>query len=195
MPEAKLLTLKVRKLIATPDERYVEGLVYAPNEVDTWGEMMLPEDVKLMAHRYMRDVKLSGSIDTLHDESSNGSYPVASYLAKKNDPDGYPEGGWVLGVQITDDDLWEKVKKGEIAGYSFQALVTKKTVVATIEYYPNVVGTTESADGHSHIFVVETDDTGRIIKGITTTVNGHSHTILRGTATEESDGHSHRYFF
>lgn len=187
------LQLKVKK-IGSDDEKYVEGLVYEPDTIDTWGEMMLKEDVKTMAHRYMRDVVLKGSIDTLHDNQSNGSYPVASYIAKTNDPDGYPEGGWVLGVQITDDAIWEKVKKGEINGFSFEAWVTKTPAVVTIEYTPQIVGETEENEGHTHFYVLDLNEKGGVVGGVTSTVNGHFHVIKAGTATSEAAGHAHRIF-
>ncbi len=48
---------------------------------------------------------------------------------------------------------------------------------------------------HQHEFTVEINDSGGIVKGYTDTINGHSHKISKGTATEESAGHKHRYSF
>ena len=176
------------------EKRMVEGLVYAPYVLDTWGEMMLPEDIETMAHRFMADLALKGTIDTNHDEASNGSYPVQSFIARKGDPD-YVEGSWVLKVHVPEDDTWEKVKKGELNGFSFQAMVYKVAVVVEIEAEADGIFQTEPAgDGHKHYAYVEFDEDGVVISGRTSTNEGHSHEIMGATVTEKSFGHSHRLF-
>lgn len=187
-------TVKIKR-VSSDDERYVEGVVYAPNEIDTWGEFMDAEGVQTLAYRFMQNVALAASIDTGHDNNPNGSTPVQSFVAVKDDPRGYPEGAWVLGVKVLNDDVWAKVKKGDISGFSFEAYVTKVPAVVTIEYYPQIVGFTEESNGHKHYFVVDLDDHGRVIRGWTSMDDGHTHAIVAGTATEVAeDGHSHRYF-
>ncbi len=182
------------KRISGDDERYVEGVVYAPDVIDTWKEMMTKEDVKQLAYRFLEEVTMGAAIDTQHDNNPNGCKPVQSFLAVKDDPRGYPEDAWVLGVIVSDDDLWAKVKKGDISGFSFEAWVTKVPAVVTVEYYPQIVGETEETDGHKHYLVADLDGYGRVIRGWTSDTNGHTHEIKAGTATEESKGHSHRFF-
>lgn len=184
--------VKIQRVVG--DERYVEGVVYAPNQIDTWKEMMTAEDVKTLAYRFLSDVALAASIDTQHDNQPTTCKPVQSFIAVKDDPRGYPEDAWVLGVKVEDDDLWDKVKKGVISGFSFEAWVTKVPAVVTVEYFPQIVGKTEEVDGHSHLYVADLDSYGRVIRGWTCDHNGHSHQIVAGTATEESNGHSHRFF-
>lgn len=187
-------TVKIKRVDSSGDKRYVEGVVYAPYEIDTWKEMMRPEDIETLAFRFMEEVTMAAAIDTKHDNKPNGSQPVQSYIARANDPNGYPENAWILGVVVKDDDLWEKVKKGDISGFSFEAYVTKKPAVVTLEYYPQIVGETEESNGHKHYYVADLDEFGRVIRGWTSNNAGHSHAIVAGTATEETDGHSHRFF-
>lgn len=175
------------------EEQIVFGVVYSPYEVDTHGDMMLPDDIKLMAQRYMQLKDLKHSIDTNHDNVSNGSYPVESFIARENDED-YPEGSWVLGVKITDDKVWSMVKNGELNGYSFEALVKKVPAAVRIETLPQQIGVTEVSNDHSHFFFVELNKDGCIVRGRTSTDNGHAHEIIAGTATSEENGHSHRIF-
>lgn len=175
------------------EKRIVYGEVYAPNVLDTYTDFMSKEDIELMAHRFMQLQTMRQAIDTNHDEQSNGSYPVESFIARDGDPD-YTPGAWVLGTKVEDEDVWDQIKKGELNGYSFQALVRKVAVVVDIEVTPNIAGVTEpgDVDNHEHVFYVELNDEGRVVKGRTSTVKGHYHEIKRGTATEKAKGHSHR---
>lgn len=181
--------VRIKKI--NEEKRIVYGEVYAPDVLDTYGDFMTADDIEKMAHRFMKLANLGGSIDTNHDERSNGSYPVESFIAREGDPD-YTPGAWVLGTKVEDDEIWKAIKKGELNGYSFQALVRKLAVVVNIDMTPDNVGVTEEADGHFHFFWVEFDDDGRVKRGRTSEEEGHSHEIKRGTATEKTDGHAHR---
>lgn len=85
---------------------------------------MTAEDIKKLAHRALK-LDLAVIIDTQHDNVPNGSYPVESFIARSGDPD-YTEGAWVMGVKVPDDATWEKVLKGELNGFSFEAMVTPR---------------------------------------------------------------------
>jgi hypothetical protein len=179
------------------DRQMVWGEVYAPFVIDTWGDMMLPVDIETMAHRYLRDLAIKETIDTNHDQKSNGSYPIESFIARDNDPD-YTPGAWVLGVKVEDADIWTEIKKGNLNGFSFQALVRKVPSVVQIDIVPENIILTEENLGHTHIAYVRINDDGQVIGGRTSTDFDHSHEIFAGTATEEAkmDGkvHRHRYF-
>lgn len=179
--------------IGTDEERTVEGLVYEPNVLDTWGEMMLPDDIALMAHRYMARLALRGTIDTNHDEISNGSYPIESFLARKGDLD-YAEGSWAIKVKVVGDETWDDVKSGKLNGFSFQAMVCKMAAVVEIDVETDNFGETEPFEKHTHLFWAELDDDGVVVSGRTSTVNGHSHEIMTGTVTERAFSHVHRFF-
>lgn len=194
MPKLETIqrTIEITKIDV--DQRIVFGEVYAPFILDTWGELMLPEDVIKLAHRFMQ-LSLNGAIDTMHDEKPNGSFVLESFIARKNDPE-FTEGAWVLGVKIVDEDLWQGIRSGKLSGYSFQGLVKKLPAVIEIDVLRDNVGITEpgGSDGHDHLFLLELDDDGRVMAGRTTTDQGHAHAILGGTATDPANGHSHRIF-
>lgn len=175
------------------DQQIVFGEVYAPLVIDSHGETMTAEDVEAMAHNYVKAGNLGTTIDVMHDNNAVKATPVESFIARKDDPD-YTEGAWVLGVHIEDPEVWESVKSGKLNGFSVQALAIKKLAVATIETYVDNVGTTEDADGHRHLYYVELDEVGKVVGGHTDIVRGHYHKISAGTRTDESEGHSHRYF-
>lgn len=194
MAEARSKIVKVKK--TDDDKRIIYGEVYAPYVLDTYAEFMLPEDIEMMAHKAMTK-DLSKFIDTNHDNKPNGSYPVESFIARKGDPD-FKEGAWVLGVKVVRDDIWEKVKSGELNGFSFQALV--HTVEMEIEYVTirDHVGVTYKSDqeghDHEHVFYVEVDEKGTIIGGWTDEgPDGYAHRIVRGSVTQYANGHNHRF--
>ena len=182
--------VRIRRVDA--DRQVVYGLVYEPNVIDTWGEMMLPEDVALMAERFAKDVKAEKAIDTQHDNVPNGSLPIESFIARADDPD-YPEGAWILGVKVEDTEVWEAVKSGELNGFSFEAMCRKMPAVVDVELFPHNVGVTKATLNHTHLYLARMDDNGVVVGGRTSTDMGHSHAIIAGTATEIENGHSHRY--
>lgn len=174
------------------EQQIVYGVVYKPMDLDTWGEAMTAEDIRVMAHRFMQ-LELNKTIDENHDEKPKDTcYPIESFIARKGDPD-YPEDAWVLGVKIEDADIWSKVKKGDLNGFSFQAMVKKVAAIVEIVFDPEIVGRTKQTEGHDHLYFVLLNDDGKVQSGRTSTDEGHSHEIKRGTATEETAGHKHRF--
>lgn len=197
MAEARSKIVRIKR---TDDaQRIVYGEVYAPYVLDTYGEFMLPDDIEQMAHKFMQLPDLSKVIDTNHDNVPNGSYPVESYIARKGDPV-FTEGAWVMGVKVPNDDIWGKVQRGELNGFSFQALV--QPVEMEIEYsvIRDHVGKTYMSDAtatvepHDHVFYVEVDEKGSIIGGWTDEgPDGVAHQIIRGSRTQYANGHNHRF--
>jgi hypothetical protein len=188
--ETSVQWVSVRKFDAL--RGIVYGLVYEPNRLDSQGEFMTPENVELMAHRFLR-LDLSQAIDTLHDELSNGCYPVESFVARDGDPD-FPVGSWVVGIQLTPEFV-VKYETGELNGFSFGARVTHANVEIEYEIMRDAFGSTEEMLHHSHLYFVHLNDTGRVTRGYTSEVMAHTHDILRASVTEIADGHVHRYFF
>lgn len=186
---------KIQKFDAM--EQIVYGEVYAPYVLDSHGEMMLPEDIKKLAHRFLIANK-NHYIDVMHNNKMVQASMVESFIARKGDPD-YTEGAWVLAVKIFDDDVWGEILDGKLNGYSLEAMVYKVTAEVTYDYLPIHVGFVEENDGHFHSFYVEVDKDGRVIGGYTSEEadgegNLHVHKIFAGTATERSNKHGHRYF-
>lgn len=169
----------------------VYGVVYAPGELDNQGEVMFAPDIEVLAHRFM-ELDLSSAIDTQHDGVPNGCRPVESFIAREGDPD-YPAGAWVMGVRVTEDIAY-RVEKGDINGFSFDALVKHTPVDVVYDVIRDHVGDTEPHEDHSHLYFLQLDDAGKIVRGQTDVVNGHSHAIKRASVTEAAGDHVHRFF-
>lgn len=171
----------------------VWGEVYAPDVIDSQGDYMNRAEILKMSYRWMAkgDVKC---VDIDHDLQRTNAVVVESFIARKGDPD-FIEGAWVVGVHVPDPDMWQRVKKGELNGFSMYGKATRSDqhdlLIAS-----EVQGMTKAESGHSHNFSVAYDDNGEFIGGKTDEVDGHFHVIRRGTLTEPAeDGHVHKFDF
>lgn len=175
------------------DQRLVFAEVYAPNRPDSDGEFMDVQGVRDAAYKFMKAMKLD-SIDSAHNnELVEGCCIVESFIARKGDPM-FIEDAWVVGMHVDNDEMWAKIKKGEINGFSMEAMVTKSPKSVTMELPPVVSGRTMKAeDGHEHTFHVAYDDGGKFLGGKTDLVNGHFHIIKAGSITQEAAGHFHKF--
>ena len=166
--------------------------VYVPNVPDSHGDFMTATEIRKMAHRFLASGRVN-QIDSEHDNNLLQASVVESFIATKDDPT-FIAGAWVAAVHIEDPDVWEKVKSGEINGFSFEGLVKQRTTTVTLEIPEYLVGKTMEDNGHVHYFKVYYDDEGKFLGGDTNEVDGHSHTITRGTITNEAeDGHAHKF--
>ena len=120
--EEKQLILK-----RNDEKRIVTGLVLVPEKYDAQLEIISAEEIEKAAYDYMLR---SRNIDTMH-QTNAPIYVVESYVAPCDlTIEGTPviKGSWVLSVFITDDVLWEKVKKGDYRGFSVLGLANKTPV-------------------------------------------------------------------
>ena len=175
------------------EQQLVFGEVYAPDVPDSQGDFMSAGSILKMAHKFMYNLR-ARQVDSEHDNQVRHAYVAESFIARPGDPD-FIEGAWVIGMHIVDEELWEKVKSGEINGFSLQAHAVRTPKMIEIEVPEEVEGDTSVANGHRHRFTIRFDEEGKFLGGETDTVDGHKHVIRTGTATEKSDGHSHRYSF
>lgn len=171
-------------------KQVVYGAVLYPNALAKRKYIISEDDIKEAAYRFMQ-LDLSKAIDTNHNRVSNGSRVVESYIVKTDD-DLYPKGTWVLGVKITDPVVWKKILKGDLTGFSVEFSALAQIEEYEIVYNRFIVGETGDVDGHTHAFVLEIDDTGKVLRGYTSEDNGHYHTIQYTSETATTNEHSHR---
>ena len=180
---------------ADDEKQIVYGEVYAPGIPDADGDVMDAAEIERMAYKFMRERK-TDKIDIQHDNTVTTAYMVESFIVRKGDPDFPIPGAWAVGVHVPDSGTWRKIRKGEINGFSMEAMVTRRPETIDIEIPPVIRGEVFKADdGHSHEFFVSYDDQGHFLGGTTSTVNGHTHVIKRGTITETVNGHNHRFSY
>jgi hypothetical protein len=178
--------------IASEELQIVYGEVYAPNLPDSEHDFMDEEGVREMAHNFMRSLRLK-KIDVQHDNQClDDTCVVESFIARAGDPDFIP-GSWVVGVHVACPETWQKIKCGEINGFSMESMVKRNPVLIEMEVPDVISGMTAKAEDHDHEFYVSFDADGTFKGGKTNVVNGHMHMIKAGSRTEEMNGHTHRF--
>jgi hypothetical protein len=176
------------------DEQVVFGEVYAPGFPDSQGDFMSPDEIKKMAYNFLRK-GITSNIDLNHSETPSGCYVVESFIARDDDPVFIP-GSWVMGVKVPDAATWSLVKSGELNGFSLDGFGVRTPTTYTIEMPELLKGETIEASNHSHAFTVRYDQKGNFLGGCTNPgPDGHIHKIERGTVTEPTNNHSHRFSF
>ena len=108
------------KIVKTDSENhFVTGVVYEPMTVDTQGDYMTAEEIQKAAHWYAKN---GTGVDVQHDEKKLDSADVVeSWIAKADftlDKTDVKKGTWLMTVEISDPDIWNKVEKGELTGFS-----------------------------------------------------------------------------
>lgn len=101
------------------EKRLVYGIVYAPDEADTQGDMMTAEEIEKMAYGFMAN-RRTDQVDRQHDYNPDEGFVAESWLVRKNDPlfADEPEGSWAVGIKVMQEETWAAVKSGEVGGLS-----------------------------------------------------------------------------
>lgn len=100
------------------DEHIVYGIVYEPDTVDAQGDMASEEEIRKAAYHFMEKVQTfkvnhSGSarkVRVLESYITPSDLTIKNRLVKK--------GSWVMVTRILDNEIWGKIKSGELTGYS-----------------------------------------------------------------------------
>lgn len=102
------------------EERIVVGVVYEPNVVDSQGDFMKASTICKMAHQWM--IKYQKYKDShKSDIDSDDICVIESFIAPITYAVGteiVSVGSWVLATKILNENLWKRVKDGELNAYS-----------------------------------------------------------------------------
>jgi hypothetical protein len=177
------------------EQQLVIGQVYAPWCLDSHGHYMTAEELKKTAYDFIAN-GMSRSIDVQHDNQLIDAEVVESFIARKDDPDGFEEGAWIASTRILDKSVWNEVKDGKLNGYSFEIMTYKRDTLVEIECAAWYYGFTDPDpyDKHTHPFIVRMDDNGEILWGRTGegSDGSPSHPITKASITDPVDGKTHR---
>lgn len=190
--EHTAIEVSIKKL--DDEQQLVFGEVYAPGYPDSQGDFMTPMEVQKMAHNFLAK-GITSNIDVNHSQIPSGSRVVESFIARKND-DIYLPLSWVLGVHVPDKATWGLVKSGELNGFSLDGYGIRTDTVFQVEMPELLKGETDEVERHKHEFFVKYDKDGNFLGGLTGPArDGHIHKIFRGTVTEVTNSHAHRFSF
>ena len=114
--------LWIEKDAAVADEqRLVYGIVLVPELPDSQGDIVSAEEIEQTAHRFLVSYRQQGiqhvgepipSIEVVESYIA----PVQMEMAGRM----VPQGSWVMVSKINDDEIWQMVKDGLLAGFSIQ---------------------------------------------------------------------------
>lgn len=184
--------IQIKKL--DEEQQLVFGEVYAPNFPDSQGDFMTAETIQNAAHNFLMNGYVA-NIDLNHTRELSGCKVVESFVAREDDSIFIP-GSWVLGVKVFDPEIWGLIKNGELNGFSLDGSAIQVETELEIEIPLSLTGMTDDAEGHRHTFTVNFDNEGNLLGGVTGPgPDGHVHRIVRGTLTEMTEGHAHRFSF
>lgn len=114
-----------------PEERFVLGIVLEPEVVDGQGDIYSAAEIKATAYEYMRNFR---NVGLMHKGLVNGKvFLVQSFLAPTDmEVEGTKirKGTWLIGLEVPDDELWGKIKSGDLTGLSIGGFA-KRTPVAS----------------------------------------------------------------
>lgn len=103
------------------EQRIVSGVVLKPEEVDAHGDIYSAEVIRKAAYDFLAGF---GTETTLGLQHSNFEPPTSlceSYIAPCDFTLGatkIKKGTWIMSVKVNDDKLWQRIKRGEITGFS-----------------------------------------------------------------------------
>jgi hypothetical protein len=180
------------------EEQIVMGVVYAPDVPDSHGDFMTETEIKKACYKFMKRGDM-GCVDIMHDNKRYGCEIVECFIVRKDDPDFPIPGAWVAAVHCP-DAIWDRVKKGELNGFSMEAIAFREEKEVELDFPGSLRGKTEKNDDHEHDFEVIYTPEGDFVGGRTSIAvdangNAHYHAIVKGVKTEETNGHSHRFAF
>ncbi len=104
--------------------------VLIPGWTDSQGDSITSEQIQKSAHDYMTE---SRQADLQHKKvlSKKDAHPVESWLLQKDEKFGnevYPAGTWMVGMKVDNPDIWDKIEKGEITGFSIRGWGKRKSL-------------------------------------------------------------------
>lgn len=171
------------------DEQIVWGGVHIAYMLDAHNDYFSEEELQ----KLFKTFEKTQLIDLQHNFKPVKAEIIESFINKEENSL-WKENEWVLALKINDEMVWDLIKDGKINGYSVALKAKRKKELAEVEYKTHNFTKSQETDNHFHYVFYELDKTtGKLINGRTNEVDGHYHTIESGTATQESNGHSHRY--
>ena len=111
------------------EKRLVYGIVYAPDEPDTQGDMMTAEEIEKMAYSFMLN-RRTDQVDRQHDYNPDEGFVAESWIIRQSDPL-FPmekEGAWAVGIKVTQDETWKLIKSGDVAGLSMGGFASAEEI-------------------------------------------------------------------
>lgn len=108
------------KIVKVDNENhYVTGIVYEPLVKDAHDNFMTAEEIQKAAYWYAKN---GDKVDIQHSfEAMSDACVVENWIEKADttiEDEEIKKGTWLMTVEISDSDVWDKIVKGDITGFS-----------------------------------------------------------------------------
>ncbi len=128
--DSKDAEFKILSKADSEEERTVFGIVLEPETIDSQNDIYSEDEIRKTAYRFMERYQQFG---LMHDRIISSILPLECYLAPVDfeiNGQSVKKGTWLLRVRVLDDEIWRKVKSGELTGFSIggSAMRTPDTV-------------------------------------------------------------------
>ena len=108
-----------RILKVDTQHHYITGIVYEPMTEDSHGNFMTEEEIVKAAYWFAKN---GDKVDLQHSfEELSDAFVVETWVNKADtviEGEEIKKGTWLITVEISDPDVWDKVQKGELTGFS-----------------------------------------------------------------------------
>ena len=128
----------VKEAFSSDEKHMVYGAVLRPDfpiyRYDGENEYYIEftsESIERMARDYMMNYR-QGNVTIQHEEYANEVFMVESWIKQDMDKDksvsvgldkSLPIGTWFCGLYVNNNDIWERIKRGELKGFSVEAMI------------------------------------------------------------------------
>ena len=128
----------VKEAFSSDEKHMVYGAVLRPDfpiyRNDGENEYYLEftsESIERMARDYMMNYR-QGNVTIQHEEYANEVFMVESWIKQDMDKDksvsvgldkSLPIGTWFCGFYVNNNEIWERIKSGELKGFSVEAMI------------------------------------------------------------------------
>ena len=115
------------------DQRIVQGVVLEPDSVDAQGDTIKAAVIKRAAHKFLADFNKVTKLGFMHNDFSKNFELLESYVTEvefKLNGRIVKAGSWLMTVKVLDAGVWDRVKRGEITGFSIGGLARVRRLAA-----------------------------------------------------------------
>lgn len=106
---------------ADSEKRHITGIVLVPELVDAHGDIYDADVIAEAAHDFLARYNDTSTLGLMHKDMKRDFDLLESWTAPSDLSIGttiVKQGTWVITMRVNEDKIWNKVKKGEITGFS-----------------------------------------------------------------------------
>ncbi len=122
-------TVVKRAVVSKDDQHYALGIVLEPDIIDAQNDTYSADDIRSAFEKFAEHYR---NVGLMHKQMVNDKVQILeNYIAPADFQSGdvmVKKGTWLMGVRVTDPDLWAGVKDGSITGFSIGGSAIRKPV-------------------------------------------------------------------